>query len=294
LPDAAIPNIIKSTRREYVSSLYQVPAHTGCCSVFKWGEGTLNYLSLDSIRLDPGGSCHLILAEEEAAFVTLGGTASVQVKSSSGKVSEWRGVGGRPDPFSGSPGGVYIPRAAEIGIQAESRLEAAIARAPCDADLEPALITPDQVRVVSAGAANWRRDVRLVIPPGSPTSQRLIVGETLNPPGNWSGIPPHKHDRIAAEENILDEFYYFKVRPPESYGVQMIYGHGEKGEALIVSDDDVAVFPGGYHPTVAAPGTTVFYLWALAGGDKAYKIGIDPRFGWVSQAEAVLREGQRS
>jgi 5-deoxy-glucuronate isomerase len=263
--------------------------------VFAWGEGALNYLSLDSIRLDAGENCRVALGEEEGTLVILGGLASVRVGggTQAGTLSEWHGIGSRPDPFSGSAAAVYLPRGTEVEVQAGSRLEAAIARAPCDVDLPAALIAPEAVKVISAGTANWRRDVRLIVPPGSAISRRLIVGETLNPPGNWSGIPPHKHDKITADENVLEEFYYFKVRPPESYGVQMIYGDGQD-EAHIVADGDVAVFLGGYHPTVAAPGTTIFYLWALAGDDKAYKIAIDPRFQWVSQAEAVFRETQRT
>lgn len=266
----------------------------GCHPVFKWGEGELKYLSLDSVQLDVGHSCQVALADEEGALVILGGRASVHVEAV-GQVansSRWQGVGSRPDPFSGSPAAVYVPRRAQVEITAESKLEAVIAKAPCDVDLPPTLITPDMVKVISAGTANWRRDVHLVVPPGSPISQRLIIGETVNPPGNWSGIPPHKHDQTTAEENVLEEFYFFKVKPPNSYGIQMIYSEDE-GQAYIIGDGDVAVFLDGYHPTVAAPGTTVFYLWALAGDDKAYKIGVDPRFRWVSQTEAVFKESQR-
>jgi hypothetical protein len=35
---------------------------------------------------------------------------------------------------------------------------------------------------------------------------------------------------------------------------------------------------------------TVAYLWVLSGDSKAYDIAIDPRFSWVTSAEAVLRE----
>lgn len=269
---------------------FKVPSKMGCHPVFKWGEGSLKYLSLDSVRLNAGERCQVALAEEEGTLVILGGKASVRVEAR--EAANWQGAGSRADPFSGSPAAVYVPRRAQVEITAESKLEAAIAKAPCDVDLPPTLITPDAVKVISAGMANWRRDVRLIVPPGSPISQRLIVGETLNPPGNWSGIPPHKHDQMAGEENVLEEFYFFKVKPPDSFGIQMIYGDDE-GEAHIISDDDVAVFLKGYHPTVAAPGTTVFYLWALAGDEKAYKIGVDPRFQWVSQAEAVFKESQR-
>jgi 5-deoxy-D-glucuronate isomerase len=49
----------------------------------------------------------------------------------------------------------------------------------------------------------------------------------------------------------------------------------------------------GYHPTVAAPGVTLGYLWVLSGDNKAYNIVTDPRFDWVSSTEAVLKELQR-
>jgi len=148
------------------------------------------------------------------------------------------------------------------------------------------------VKVVSAGVANWRRDVRLVIPPGSPISQRMIIGETINPPGNWSGIPPHKHDEISGVENILEEFYLFKAKPAGGYGVQLGYKNGNE-ESYLIHNDDVFLMENGYHPTVASPGTTLGYLWVLSGDDKAYNITTDPRFDWVASAEAVIRESQR-
>jgi len=154
------------------------------------------------------------------------------------------------------------------------------------------VVKPEDVRIVSAGVANWRRDVRLVIAPGSAISQRVIVGETINPPGNWSGIPPHKHDEISGKENFLEEFYLYKAKPTNGYGIQLGYKDGVE-ETYVIHNDDVFLMQNGYHPTVAAPGTTLGYLWVLSGDDKAYNISTDPLFDWVNNAEAVLREIQR-
>ena len=38
-------------------------------------------------------------------------------------------------------------------------------------------------------------------------SQKLIMEETINPPGNWSSYPPHKHDQLKDSETVLDEIY---------------------------------------------------------------------------------------
>jgi 5-deoxy-glucuronate isomerase len=267
--------------------IYGVSAKSGYQSIFQPGEDGINWLGLEILRLEAGKSWEGSLDDQEAALIILSGRCSISVND-----EHWENLGARNDIFSGLATTVYAPRHSQIAVKGESKVEVAIAKSPCDMDLSPALLKPETVPVISSGMANWRRDVRLVIPPGSPVSQRLIVGETINPPGNWSGIPPHKHDIRTDVENFLEEFYLFKIKPPDSYGVQLIYRDG-KGQGHIIGHDDVVTMLSGYHPTVASPGTTIGYLWTLAGDDKAYDISIDPRFDWVATAEAILKEEQR-
>jgi 5-deoxy-glucuronate isomerase len=267
--------------------ILKAPGTPGHHKVFGVGDHGVRWLGLEVLRLAAGETWHGELAQEEAALIVISGRCTIEVGGK--EKSRWEGVGGRADIFAGPPGAVYAPRRSRLDVIAETKLELAIAKAPCDVDLPAKLIAPGEVKVVSAGIANWRRDVRLVVPPGSPISQRVIVGETINPPGNWSGIPPHKHDAKTAAENILEEFYFFKVKPVDGYGIQLNHDEGQDF-AHVVHADDVAVLQSGYHPTCAAPGVTVAYLWVLSGDSKAYDIAIDPRFAWVPSAEAVLRE----
>jgi 5-deoxy-glucuronate isomerase len=270
-----------------MSQMLKAPAKSGHQKVFGVGDQGVRWLGLDVLRLAAGDTWRGELADEEAALVLLSGRCTIQV---SGKAdAKWEGLGGRADIFAGPPAAVYAPRRSRIEIKAETKLELAVAKAPCEIDLPAKAILAGEVKVVSAGMANWRRDVRLIIPPGSPISQRVIVGETVNPPGNWSGIPPHKHDVKTDVENILEEFYFFKLRPADGYGIQVMNDDGVD-RAQVIHNDDVAVLQSGYHPTCAAPGVTVAYLWVLSGDSKAYDIAIDPRFSWVTSAEAVLRE----
>jgi 5-deoxy-glucuronate isomerase len=271
-----------------MSLLFKAKPENGHQSVFKPGEKGIKWLGLEVLRLAAGEKWEgKVGANEEAGFVILGGKASVAVNGKS--EGSFENIGGRNDMFAGLPTTLYAPRGSSVSVKAASKLEIAIAKAPCDVDLPVRLVKPEDVKVVSAGMANWRRDVRMLIPPGSPISQRMIIGETINPPGNWSGIPPHKHDTITAVENILEEWYFFKVSPANGYGLQIMDHDGEE-RAHIIHSDDVAVMLGGYHPTAAAPGVTVGYLWVLSGDDKAYNITTDPRFSWVPSAEAVLHE----
>lgn len=254
--------------------------------VFGAGDRT-RWLGLEILRLGVGESWQGKLADEEAAFVILSGRCGISVAAK--EQAKWDGLGGRGDIFAAPATAVYAPRRSSVEVRAESKVEIAIAKAPCSLDLPARLILPPDVRIVSAGMANWRRDVRLVIPPGSPISSRLIIGETINPPGNWSGIPPHKHDVITEKENVLEEFYLFKAKPSDGYGIQLLNDDG-KDTAHVIGENDVAILTSGYHPTAAAPGVTIAYLWVLSGDNKAYDITIDPRFAWVPAAEAVLKE----
>ncbi len=170
-----------------MAKVLKVAARSGHQTVIKTGADGIKWLGLEILRLEKGQEWQGDLADDEAAFVVLGGRVSISV---SGKSSaEYNGIGTRPDIFAGAPATVYAPRRSRARVKADSDCEVAVCKAPSSSDLAPACIPPESVRVVSSGMANWRRDVRMVIPPGSPISQRLIIGETLNPPGNWSGSP---------------------------------------------------------------------------------------------------------
>ena len=46
----------------------------------------------------------------------------------------------------------------------------------------------------------------------------------------------------------------------------------------MVRDGDCVVIDRGYHPVVAAPGTILYYLWALAGDERVLGTSVDPDF----------------
>lgn len=267
-----------------MSLMLKASPDSGHQKVVERGQHGIRWLGLDLVRLAAGEAWKTRLGDEEAALVVMSGKCTIRA----GKET-FEGVGGRADMFAGPASLVYAPRQTEVEVRAESKLELAFAHVPCDQDHPVRLITPDQVKLVSAGMANWRRDIRLYLPPGSTVGQRMILGETINPPGNWSGIPPHKHDEHSAVENVLEEFYLFRLKPSNGDGIQLLMQDG-RPTAHVVRNDDVAVLLDGYHPTGALPGTTVGYLWLLSGESKAYDITTDPRYAWVAATEAVLKE----
>ena len=107
-----------------------------------------------------------------------------------------------------------------------------------------------------------------------PHVRRLMVGETFNPPGNWSSFPPHKHDGRDGEP-ALEEVYYYRVDPPQGFGQQMLYTTDGECVTHSVRDGDTVLLPYGYHPVVVAAGLSALLL--VGDGRRAAQAGASRR-----------------
>jgi 5-deoxy-glucuronate isomerase len=194
----------------------------------------------------------------------------------------------RKDVFTVEPSAVYVPPGGELRLEGEilaGVFRAAAAGHEATNGLESYVILPDDVSSVARGKGNFVRCVRDILPAERPAA-RLLAGETLNPPGNWSSSPPHKHDRdIPGEEAELEEIYMFRVAPPQGFGLQLSYSTDPPAEtSFIVRDLAVVSIPAGYHPVVAGPGYRLYYLWCLAGRGRELLWKTDPAHAWVDTA----------
>ena len=196
-------------------------------------------------------------------------------------------AGKRASVFEVAGDTVYAP--AGIGLRLRAldgpvRVAIASAAAERSADAPRArVIGASEQRIGEVGEGNWSRTVRTILGPEH-DAQRLLLGETINPPGNWSSYPPHRHDRDNPPEEVdLEEVYLFKTNPAGGFGVQIRYElDGDRAEeAFLVRDDDVAVIRSGFHPVVAASGYELYYLWVMAGEGRAMMPYLDPAHAWV-------------
>lgn len=230
-------------------------------------------------ELEPAATFSLD-GDDEAVAVVL--TGAVQARAGDEELGT---AGGRSDPFAQPGHAVYAPAGAPLALTAgpDGAVVAVATAAPGDDPPGRArIIGPDDQTTATVGEGNWQRTVRTMLGPDDPAS-RLLIGETLNPAGNWSSYPPHKHDEhVPPDEVRLEEIYLFRVAPEGGFGVQLLYEpDGER--TFMVHDGDVAVIRSGYHPVVAAPGYDLYYLWVLAGDSREMRPRFDPRHAWVQE-----------
>lgn len=250
--------------------------------IYEAGSGKLELLSFSLLRLDAGDSHQVQTGQTEMGLIILSGAATLVIDD-----QEYADLGGRTSVFAGKATAAYLPPNTAARLQAISELEAAVCSAPSQSTGPVQIITPDQVQVNQAGNWNWRRQVHNIIGTNVPGAQRLLIGETFNPPGNWSSYPPHKHeeDNYPFEVN-MEEIYHFRTNPPQGFGIQRIYTDDRSvDETYTVENEDTVLIPGGYHPVTAAPGYQLYYLWMMAGGtDRRMAPRDDPQHSWVKAA----------
>lgn len=279
-----------------MSFLIKGRAHAaGLTRIAAPAETALRYLEFAVLRLPDDDAYALVPDDRETVFYLLAGRAALAADALPSPVT----LGPRRNVFEDGPWAVYLPPRAGARITAAGGpLEAAVVRAPSASQASAALVTPANLARRAVGAANWYRTVYNVVD-ATTGAGRLMVGETINPPGHWSSYPPHKHDtRTPSGELPMEEVYYYLVRPAGGFGLQMLYtapGAPEPiNDVYRVEHGDLLVIPRGYHPIVAAAGYDLFYLWAMAGEESRYGAWSDePAHAWVRGRERdLLRAGR--
>lgn len=253
-----------------------------------WNElvrkGDMEFLRFGVLLLDKNEEKVIELLNEEMGLVLLSGKITIEID---GKMFE---TGYRKNVFSSEAWGFYCPPKRKVILRALFNSEIAIAFAPSKIDTDPVFINPESVNIRHVGIWNWRRDVKDIIDNRIKT-EKLLLGETVNPPGNWSSWPPHKHDTDdPPNEYKMEEIYFFKVNPKTGFGIQRIYNYKDLDEVYVVQENDTVLIKKGYHPVVAAPGSQVYYLWVLAGENRILLPYDDPNWAWQKLEEPLLKE----
>ncbi len=238
------------------------------------------YLSFNVIELAQGATHHHLLDDEETALTPLSGSAELRLGDEVHAVSR-SSVFAELAPLGYTPPGVPMMVTATGGP-----FTFAIGSAPAEGRYPARLLDPAAIKseVRGGGAAHRQVNHSLAAPI---EAERLILYEVYVPRGTWSGWAPHRHDGIDGSP-YLEEVYYFRL-DREGFWMHRNWHDDDPDhpweEIYRGGDGDFALVPGGYHSSVACPGSNMYFLNYLAGelvGDeRATPPCFDQQHTWI-------------
>lgn len=189
-------------------------------------------------------------SEHETGFIALKGAAAILAEGHAFDLAPYDAL--------------YVPRDCAVEVRP--------GRGGCDlAEVSAPVAGRFPVQFVSF--ADVQKDPGLHFKAGGPSAQRtlnvlfgknvqagrIMAGVTFSDPGNWTSWPPHEHAALA------EEAYLYIDMPAPAFGLQLVYTDKTTPElAVVVHEGDVVLMPKGYHPNVAAPGSSINFLWMMA------------------------------
>lgn len=269
-----------------MSMFQKVPQRDGMNSI---DNSCMTLLNFQKLILAPNKAYSGKTGDREYLILIMGGKCTV---SAGGK--DFPSIGARPNVFGGKPHSVYVPRGTDFHISAATApVEIALCSAPSDLKTDPYHIKPEDVAQGTWGATNFTRHYYSILDQRTP-AQRLFVGETYVPSGNWATYPPHKHEKDNIPSEVyMEEIYYYKINPQEGFALDRHYtDDGSIDRADVIKDETVLLIPRGYHTTVATPGYQLYYLWFLAGHIRQQCPKLDPDLAWVQKTIPIVENSR--
>lgn len=238
------------------------------------------YVGFEVYTLEAGQELSSDTGDQEVCLVLLTGKATVRTRKET-----FEHIGQRMNVFEKTPAAsVYVPARDQFTIEAETKLEVAVCKAPGKGTYPARYIAPEDVGVEIRGYGNIERQVHNILPEQKEADSLLVV-EVFTPDGHWSSYPPHKHDQDhLPHESYLEETYYHRIEPAQGFAIQRVYSDDRSlDETLVLKDGDAVLVPRGYHPCSAPPGYQLYYLNVMAGPTRTWKFHNDADHEWLMQ-----------
>lgn len=205
-------------------------------------------------------------------------------------------IHGRQSVFHGAVDYLYLPINTEISFTTNGRVMVveAVASVAKPVNLRKASDVPLLLR----GAGRSTRQIHDYGGVDYLDADRMVAVEVIAPSGNWSGVPPHKHDTyVPGVESNLEEVYYFELAPDRAYAPDgetdpiayfRVYSGDDRemDELFEIRSGDIVLVPYGYHgPAAAMPGYDLYFMNVMAGPDpeRAWNAVDDPKHHWIRE-----------
>jgi 5-deoxy-glucuronate isomerase len=231
----------------------------------------LQFLSFAMLKSSENERMEYKTADEESVLIITKGSLTFSLEGK--PFAELK----RKNVFDEPPLAVYLPPYCQYEVNFTEPSELCIVSCKTQGGSEARFIESKDMLFQRQGKETFYSNTTHIITEDFPAS-RVLVGETINDPGNWSGYPPHRHNRDNPPEEIaMEEVQYFKISPESGFGIIRIYDDSEDN-LFLIKNDEVVTIPKGYHPVAAAPENQVYYLWALAGNTRKLRPSVHPDY----------------
>ncbi|MBQ4143438.1 MAG: 5-deoxy-glucuronate isomerase [Thermoguttaceae bacterium] len=251
----------------------------GKSAVITWANSSLEMMEVDMLKLQPGAQKSYQEGGKEYGLLILGGNCTV-----SGEDFAFENIGKRKNVFDGPATCVYVPAERPFTITGVTEVSIAVCKSPSEnTELEPRLISPEDVLIKDLGKPGWERQAHFILDERCPASL-LYIGEAYVKGGQWASYPPHKHDDDNMPvEGLQEEIYYYEFDKPSGFGIQRVYTkEGDIDETYTVKSGDFVEIPRGYHPFCCAPGYDSYYLWIMAGENRGFHMTTEEGHKWLN------------
>jgi len=192
-------------------------------------------------------------------------------------------LGARENPFNCPPWALLSPSGERIKITSVSNSSVGLGYAPSEKKNKCCFITPQHPGGGKRGIDNWSREVRLILWNDNTEGCRLMIGETIVPPGNWSSFPPHRHQHMRPGiEAAYEEAYLFRFSRPSGFGFVGQYSDmHDMDQAFCVRENDLVYMDSGYHPVVNSPAGWMYQATFMAGDSRVSSAAVDEQYQFL-------------
>lgn len=241
-----------------MSKKYKVNDLNGLQRVVNRENSDLKRIGFSVLQNSSGSLFEGNSGEDEVVFVIMSGNARVFV---SGKQA---GEMKRKSVFDEPPTALYLPPYTDYKFEFLDDSEVSCVSCKAKGLYSSKYLQPGDVRIKRTGEDTYHSNVTTIID-GDFEAERIILGEIISDPGNWSSYPPHKHDSNEyPEESRFEGLYFFKIYPKNGFGIIRNFDDREDN-LFLVQNNQVVTIPGGYNSVVVIPEHQIYYLWVLAG-----------------------------
>lgn len=212
-------------------------------------------------------------AEKEVAVLVFDGKCTVKWDGESYDVD-------RPNPFDYNPSCLHVCKGTKVEVVAHGPCNIYVQKTLNEKTFPNKMYKPEDTDTWARGNKGElmgciKRDVRTCFDLDNAPYSNMVLGEVVNLPGKWSSYPPHHH--------VEPELYYYKFLPEDGYG----YGEIDDDVYKLRNNDLTGMPNGATHSQVAAPGYSMFYLWAIRlQDDKDIITTTDPQYAWCAEPDA--------